>query len=54
MLVLDISRAHFYGEARRRVFTILPEVCAMLQKTMYDTEDAVIYIYYDKYKKYIY
>ena len=46
MMVLDISRAHFYGEARRRVFTTLPEgfeepgYCALLLKTMYGTEDA--------------
>ena len=46
MMVLDISRAHFYGEARRRVFTTLPEgyqesgQCALLLKTMYGTEDA--------------
>lgn len=46
MMILDISRAHFYGEARRRVFTTLPEgyeepgYCALLLKTMYGTEDA--------------
>ena len=46
MIVIDVSRAHFYGVARRRVFTTLPEgreeegYCALLQRTMYGTEDA--------------
>lgn len=46
MMVFDISRAHFYGLAKRRVFTKLPEgfeepgMCALLLKTMYGTEDA--------------
>ena len=46
MMVLDVSRAHFYGESRRRVFTTLPPghedpgFCALLLKTMYGTEDA--------------
>ena len=46
MLVLDVSRAHFYGASRRKVYTTLPEgheeegKCALLLKTMYGTEDA--------------
>ena len=42
----DISRAHFYGESRRKVYTNLPEGdespghCALLLKTMYGTQDA--------------
>lgn len=46
IMVLGMSRAHFYGKARRRVFTTLPEgfaepgYCALLLKTMYRTEDA--------------
>ncbi len=46
IMVIDISRAHFYGIARRRVFTMLPEgfeepgYCSLLLKTMYGTEDA--------------
>ena len=46
MMVLDVSRAHFYGVARRRVFTTVPEgreeegYCALLRRTMYGTEDA--------------
>ena len=41
MMCLDVSRAHFYGESRRRVFTTLPPgyeddgFCALLLKTMY-------------------
>ena len=44
--ILDISRAHFYGVSRRRVFTNLPEgseqpgKCALLVKSMYGTLDA--------------
>lgn len=44
--LLDISRAHFYGESRRPVFTNLPEgseqpgKCARLVRTMYGTQDA--------------
>ena len=46
MKILDISRAHFYGVSRRRVFTNLPEgseqpgKCALLVKSMYGTLDA--------------
>ena len=46
LLVLDVTRAHFYGTSRRMVFTNLPEgyeeegKCALLEKTMYGTEDA--------------
>ena len=42
----DISRAHFYGKAERRVFVTLPEgdeeqgVCGLLKRTMYGTRDA--------------
>ena len=42
----DISRAHFYGVAKRRVFVCLPEEeakpgkCALLKCTMYGTRDA--------------
>ena len=44
--VWDVSRAHFYGESRREVYTNLPEEMAMdgyvakLLKTMYGTNDA--------------
>ena len=43
---MTFPRAHFYGESRRQVFTNLPEgdeeegYCALLQKTMYGTQDA--------------
>ena len=46
MKILDISRAHFYGTSRRRVFCNLPEgeeipgKCALLKKSMYGTMDA--------------
>eukprot|EP00438_Fugacium_kawagutii_P000480 Skav216940 [mRNA] locus=scaffold3396:50058:57739:+ [translate_table: standard] len=46
MALIDISRAHFYGVAKRRVFCTLPEgheqqgKCALLRKTMYATMDA--------------
>ena len=42
----DVSRAHFYGESKRELFTNLPEemhvdgMCAKLLKAMYGTEDA--------------
>ena len=42
----DISRAHFYGKAERRVFVTLPEgdeapgFCGLLKRTMYGTRDA--------------
>ena len=42
----DISRAHFYGKAERRVFVTLPEgdeeqgMCGLLKRTMYGTRDA--------------
>jgi len=42
----DISRAHFYGRAARRIFVTLPEgdespgECGLLNKTMYGTRDA--------------
>ena len=42
----DISRAHFYGTATRRIFVNLPEgdetpgMCGLLLKTMYGTRDA--------------
>ena len=42
----DISRAHFYGKAERRVFVTLPEgdetlgYCGLLKRTMYGTRDA--------------
>ena len=44
--VFDVSRAHFYGLSRRRVFVELPEGwraagrCGVLLKTMYGTQDA--------------
>ena len=44
--VWDVSRAHFYGKSRRRVYTTLPEemakpgFVARLCKTMYGTQDA--------------
>ena len=47
--IFDISRAHFYGVARRRVFVELVEEdkahfgagkCGLLLKTMYGTQDA--------------
>ena len=44
--LLDISRAHFYGNAERRVFVTLPEGdkleghCGLLLKSMYGTRDA--------------
>ena len=46
MGLYDISRAHFYGVAKRRVFVALPEEeakpgkCALLLRTMYGTRDA--------------
>lgn len=42
----DISRAHFYGRAVRRIFVTLPEgdespgFCGLLNRTMYGTRDA--------------
>ena len=44
--LLDISRAHFYGEAERDIFVQLPEgdrqegFCGKLVKSMYGTRDA--------------
>ncbi len=46
LMIFDISRAHFYGKSKRKVYTTLPEgyeeedKCALLLKTMYGTEDA--------------
>jgi hypothetical protein len=46
MGLYDISRAHFYSVAKRRVFVALPEEeakpgnCALLLRTMYGTRDA--------------
>ena len=46
MMLIDISRAHFCGLAKRRVFCPLPEgheqvgKCALLRKSMYGTLDA--------------
>lgn len=46
MKLLDISRAHFYGESRRSVYCNLPEgdeqagKCARLVRTIYGTQDA--------------
>ena len=46
MGLYDISRAHFYGVAKRRVFVSLPDEeaepgkCALLKRTMYGTRDA--------------
>ena len=46
MMLIDISRAHFYGESKRRVFCTLPEgseqegACALLKRSMYGTLDA--------------
>ena len=46
IMLIDVSRAHFYGESRRKVYTTLPEgyeepgKCALLLRTMYGTEDA--------------
>jgi len=41
--LIDISRAHFYGQSKRRVYCTLPEQagkCALLKRTMYGTLDA--------------
>ena len=44
--LIDISRAHFYGESKRNVYTNLPEgdeqpgKCAKLVRSMYGTQDA--------------
>ena len=44
--LIDISRAHFYGQSKRRVYCTLPEgeeqagKCALLKRTMYGTLDA--------------
>eukprot|EP00959_Pyramimonas_sp_CCMP1952_P350100 7335116-Pyramimonas_sp.AAC.1 len=44
--LFDISRAHFYGVAKREVYVSLPEgdqqkgYCALLQRSMYGTQDA--------------
>jgi len=47
--IFDIKRAHFYGEARRRIFVELDEAdqrlhgkdkCGLLLKSMYGTQDA--------------
>ena len=47
--IFDISRAHFYGTAVRRVFIDLPDEdkveqgydkCGLLLKSMYGTQDA--------------
>ena len=42
MTTWDVSRAHFYGEARRWIYTYLPEKgkLARLCKSMYGTRDA--------------
>ena len=46
MGMYDISRAHFYGVAKRRVFVSLSDEekqegkCALLLRTMYGTRDA--------------
>ena len=46
MATWDVSRAHFYGEARRWIYTFLPEVheqvgkLARLCRSMYGTRDA--------------
>lgn len=46
MMLVDISRAHFCGEVKRRVFCTLPEgseqpnCCALLRRSMYGTMDA--------------
>ena len=46
MKLIDISRAHFYGESKRNVYTNLPEgdeqpgKCAKLVRSMYGTQDA--------------
>ena len=46
LALIDISRAHFYGASKRRVFCTLPEgqeqpgKCALLKRTMYGTLDA--------------
>ena len=46
LALYDISRAHFYGESQRAVYVTLPEgdesenMCALLHKTMYGTQDA--------------
>ena len=55
LALYDISRAHFYGRAQRKVYVTLPPgdeqegYCAILLKTMYGTQDAshvcIIYIF---------
>ena len=46
LALYDISRAHFYGKAQRTVYVTLPQgdeeegMCALLQRTMYGTQDA--------------
>ena len=46
LALYDISRAHFFGESQRAVYVSLPEgdeadnMCALLHKTMYGTQDA--------------
>ena len=46
LALIDISRAHFYGASKRRVFCALPQgqeqpgKCALLRRTMYGTLDA--------------
>lgn len=46
LALYDISRAHFYGRAQRKVYVTLPPgdeqegYCAILLKTMYGTQDA--------------
>ena len=46
LALYDISRAHFYGKAQRKIYVTLPPEddepgkCAILLKTMYGTQDA--------------
>ena len=46
MAFWDVSRAHFYGHARRRIFARLPDEdytegkVALLQRSWYGTQDA--------------
>lgn len=46
LAVFDVSRAHFYGVSRRRVYVEMPDgwkspgYCGVLLKTMYGTQDA--------------
>ena len=54
----DISRAHFYGVAKRQIYASLPPgdeqegMCALLLKTMYGTQDAA-HVWQDDYSNHL-